>query len=401
MKVLHVCTVDRGGAYKAAVRISCAMNTQGVDSSLLLRLKTKKENLGEQAITNPIALFISKVKNFFNILLSSKNIKNGFLGIDISKNHLVIEADIIFLHWVNYFISFKCLKQLKKTGKPIVWVIHDMWLFTGGCHYDHYCGRYKFGCDMCPFAKNKLQQYLIKKHFKKKKMMVSKNHITVIGPSEWIIDCAKNSEILGEVSMACIHNPINIEVYHPQLNIEGLREKYEISLLKKVILFGAENATNSNIKGGQYLSEVAKRLPNEEYQIVVFGNEPNGKLAQVNLDVKYLGYIDDENKLAEIYNLADVFVAPSEQENYANTVLEAMSCGLPVVAFPVGGMVDIIHHKKNGYLADFKDISSLVNGINWCISYAKSSYSIAEEIARENCYEEIGSKYVSICKKLL
>lgn len=85
-----------------------------------------------------------------------------------------------------------------------------------------------------------------------------------------------------------------------------------------------------------------------------------------------MGHVTDRRLLSIVYNAADVFVAPSRMENLANTVLESLGCGTPVIAFNIGGMPDAIDHEVNGYLATPFSTQSLADGINWMLQQQDS-----------------------------
>ena len=132
MKVLHVTTIDIGGAYKAAVRLHEGLTRIGVQSEILLRTKSKESNIGVEVFSNRFSAIISKVKNGWNLLQADGEITRDVLGTDISRNSKVLEADIIILHWINSFLTVREFEKLAVLQKPILWILHDMWLFTGG-----------------------------------------------------------------------------------------------------------------------------------------------------------------------------------------------------------------------------------------------------------------------------
>lgn len=143
-----------------------------------------------------------------------------------------------------------------------------------------------------------------------------------------------------------IPNPVDTSLYRPLPNQNEIREKYGVYSEKKIILFGAVNSLKDKNKGYQYLLKALELLSEEEYMAVIFGNKGTSDMIDSKLETKLLGFVEKEQELAQIYYMADVFVAPSEQDNYPNSVLEALSCGVPVTAFNIGGMPELIEHKK-------------------------------------------------------
>ena len=166
----------------------------------------------------------------------------------------------------------------------------------------------------------------------------------------------------------------------------------ELKTNKKIILFGAVNSTEDSNKGSRYIEETIKLLDDEKYMLVVFGNKDGYKLNTGKMEAKYLGYIYEEEELAKIYNIADVFVAPSEQESFGYTVGEALACGTPVVAFDIGGIKDQIKSGENGYLADLYDCKDLYKGIELLNKHIEKT-----NFLMKLSYERIGRKYLRIC----
>ena len=397
--MVHVSTTDYGGAYKAAARINESMKACGADSMLLLRTKYNRNNLGEVVFHSGCQSLYSKFKNVINLLLSRGEVISDYCGTNITNNILINEADVIVLHWVNSFIAYKNVEQLLSMSKKIIWVMHDMWLFTGGCHCDQYCGGYEHECGWCPLLKRSKEVDISRRNFIRKINMLSKGEITLVGPSQWITDCAKKSNITQGKKIVRIPNPINLKCFKPMVIKSDTFLKYHINTKKKVVLFGAVNSLKDANKGYGRLINALRLLPKEQYIAVVFGNKNEDHYLKQFIETIFLGYISDESELVEIYNMADVFVAPSNQENYSNAVLEAQACGVPVVAFDIGGMSDMIQHLENGYLANYQDIEDLAQGIVFCASNKeKLGYYARVRSEKENDYKVIGNMYYKICE---
>ena len=171
---------------------------------------------------------------------------------------------------------------------------------------------------------------------------------------------------------------------------------------RKIILFGADKATDEN-KGLLYLLEALEYLSKEEYYLICFGEVPKkGRAIFENAEILYLGTVAEERILAKWYNIADVFVAPSMQESFGYTVCEALSCGTPVAAFAVGGIMDQIQHKVNGYLAKIRDAKDLAVGIEYCAKNRdKLTLNARQGVLQKNTYDMIGKKYLELFESLL
>lgn len=396
MRVLHITTTDYGGAYRAASNISEAMKRQGLDSSLLVREKSGKENV-VPAVNTIGSLFFSKARNYLNLKLSCGDVVNDRFGYAIHRHSLVKEADVIVLHWVNSFVSYRGVESLLKLDKPIIWVMHDMWLFTGGCHYDRACGKYREACLDCPLMKRgKGLPYRLQK---RKQKMLSQGTFAAVGCSRWITECAEQSVILKEKPCITIPNPVDTDVYRRRKPDETTFDK--ITGKKKTILFGAMSVADAR-KGFDLLIKALKRLSKEQYVLSIVGEADRRIFEDMDFEYRFYGRIDSQERLAEIYNEADVYVIPSRQENLSNAVTEAMACGVPVVAFDVGGMADMIEHQKNGYLAEAFDCEAFAKGIAFCVENRDPLGRYASESVRTKfSYETVGTQYRCLCEKLL
>lgn len=399
MKIVHITTTDFGGAFKAVQRIQDSIRLYYVQSDILVRSRTFETDTIE-IMNTPIRRLFSKGRNFLNLLLSRGEVVTDRFGADLSCHPKVKNADVIVLHWVNSFVSDNTLRKLAKLHKPIVWVLHDMWVFTGGCHYDAYCGKYERECGHCPFLGSRYKKDITYRNLQRKKRLYDQVDITFVAISSWEEQCAAKSKTLRGKNVIQISNPLNTDIFSP-MNREELRRKHGVSN-RKIILFGADKALQNPVKGFYYLMEALRCLKGEEYLAICFGEAPERqRIALENIEIWYLGTIRDEKELAEWYNVADVFVAPSVQEGFGYTVCEALACGTPVTAFAVGGILDQITHKENGYLAKLYSAEELAQGIMFCTKYReKLGIAARERVLSHNSYEIIGEKYCRLFEKV-
>lgn len=385
-KCLHICTIDKGGAFNGAKRLNEMLTEHGIESKIIVRTKTDDASPAICAFNGTLQGLVSKVKNAVNLLCKKGDVKRDILGTDLTSNPLVKEADVIFIHWISTFLSPKQIYELTTLkGKKVIFWMHDMWLFTGGCHVDRRCGGYASECRDCPMA----GKYAFKSFCRKKKY-IKKADMTVCGPSRWIVEEAKKSSILEGKKIEYIPNTYDDRIFNSECDRESIRKEIGLSLDKRHILFGAaDTGTANDDKGFSYLIKALTQLDMTDKQLVVIGKADGAKEILKEYDAVFLGYISDENKLADIYRSVDVFVNPSLQESFGYTVCESMACGTPAVAFAVGGMLDQIKHKVNGYLAEFKNCEELALGIDYCLNNREELSKKASESARRFSYENV------------
>lgn len=377
MKVLIVSKSDAsGGAYIAAHRLHEGLRRTGIDSNMLVDYKLS-DDPDVYGPNSEVGRGWSKLRSFTDRLPLKRyepqtaDFHPAWIGKQLAEHDLVKSADIINLHWVTAgFLSIKGIAQLAKLGKPIVWTLHDMWAFTGGCHYSAGCVKYRTQCGACPQLNSDRARDLSYKVFKKKSRYFRDMNVEIVVLCRWMQDCVKESFLLSEKPVHLIPNGIDTSVFKP-VEKTTARDILNLPLDKKIVLFGGIGGTSSERKGFRYLAEAVDILSNtgdfdnERLCIAVFGASHSSDTEDFPFEVRYLGRLHDAYSLALSYNAADVFVAPSLEDNLPNTVVESLACGTPVVAFNIGGMPDMIEHKVNGYLSEPKGPDSLADGIKW------------------------------------
>lgn len=359
MKVLNISYSDiNGGAAIAALRLNRYLNREEIESNLLVLNK----NLSDDSIvlyrtsSNLLSRARRKLDGFVLKKLIRNKIEKNNSGYEIFNTHHSVykdlhlyadNYDILNLHWISEFLDFHSFFSKIKKDIPIVWTLHDMNPFTGGCHYDNNCGKFRDQCGSCPqlnsFGKNDISHKIIRDKLKIFERYGKK--INFISPSHWLNNQLQSSFLFNGSNSIVIPNGIDTNVFQPR-NKMFSREILGIPKEKNVILTGS-HSLNTFRKGFDIIESSFENISREDICFVSFGT---GKL---NLNSKYyhqLGFINDELLLSLVYSAADIFLLASVQDNLPNTVLESISCGTPVVAFETGGLKDIIEDDFNGLL---------------------------------------------------
>jgi len=413
VKVIHICVSDiLGGAARAAYSLNKALNNSGVSSSMLVQKKYSNDNTVFPFVDSPIKEFQYTQRFLLDYLfIKYLTLKERgrfsfpYWGANVTKHHLIKEADIIHLHWINQgFFSFKTFQSLVKLNKPIVWTFHDMWAFTGGCHYSLGCEKFKTNCLECPSLKFKGKNDCSHKIFSKKTSLFNNLNFSIVTCSNWLAEEVRKSFLLKNYFVTAIPNTLNIDIFKPVEKNKAL-SFFNLPKDKYFILFGTMTVKDKR-KGFDLLKSSLIKLYNEnvslrnKIEIIVFGSVNQELLADIPFKTNLLGRIKTNENIALSYNCADVFVAPSIEDNLPNTVIESLACGTPVAAFNIGGMPDMIEHKKNGYLAEPHSIDDLSNGIDWILK-EKSGGKNFQLAARDKVLnsfspEIVSKKYIQI-----
>jgi glycosyltransferase involved in cell wall biosynthesis len=313
-----------------------------------------------------------------------------------------INPDIVHLQWISG--GMLRIKDLAKIKAPIVWGLNDMWAFTGGCHYDEYCGRYKDSCGKCKVLGSVKENDWSHRLLTQKQNTYSKiNNLTIIGHSAWLANCARESSAFRKKNVVNMPTPIDTNIFKP-VDKEFCRKVFNLPANKKLILYGAMGPTSNRRKGFSELSEAIDKLDIVDAEVIVFGGSKPKNPPVLKYKVHYISRLNDEISLQMLYSAVDIMIVPSIQENLSNIILESLSCATPVVAFDIGGNSDMIEHKHNGYLAKSFDTSDLSYGIEWVINnhdYNKICSNSRSKIINEFSYKVVATKYIKFYKELI
>ena len=397
-KVVQLCLQDYGGAGKAAYRLHKGLQHIGVDTTMLAVNKKSGDSSVKVFPSKYLGTLIHclNVPSYVSPLWSQQLLRwraelakypkrpaglemftDTLSDIQLDQIKEIRESDIISLHWVAGTLDY-LTAPLVLRDKQIVWTLHDMNPFTGGCHYSGNCQKFKERCGACPQLGSAVEEDLSRQIWSQKKYAFQNLDLNIVTPSKWLANCVSESSLLSGFPIKVIPYGFPLDTFKAYPKAE-IRKALKISENAKVILFGADSIVNSR-KGFVYLLEALKRLaPNKEHATVVltFGNLPPGIQINTEHTIHNLGSLTDENQIALAYSAADVFVIPSLEDNLPNTVVEAMACGVPIVGFKIGGIPDMIEHKKTGFLAKPMDIGSLLEGIEWALSASESGDDIS------------------------
>ena len=389
MKVLLLSTSLTGGAGGNALALQRGLRKQGVAADVLIerdedlppgvtrRPRSKAERL-------PLRFERAALRRYEQRWPSTFSIQWAPSG--VHRSVAALKPDVVNLHWICG--GFVPVKSVPRLGRPLVWTLHDMWPFTGGCHFAETCERYTERCGACPQLASAREHDLSRRVWMRKRRAWRELQVTVVCPSNWLADCARRSALFGDKRVEVIPYGIDTDVFRP-LERDAARAALGLPRDVPIILFGAWES--SRRKGMQHLTEaltiLARREPRPAPHVVVFGF-PWQEDTIGGLPVTSLGRLDDAATLARAYSAADVFVHPSIADNLPTTVIESLACGTPCSAFRVGGLTDLIDHGRNGTLARPFDAAELAEGIE----HVLASGAEARARARAKVEEQFGQE---------
>jgi glycosyltransferase involved in cell wall biosynthesis len=404
LKILYLSYQDDdGGAFIGAKRLHHALQKENIQSSLLVRRK-----LSDDPSVIQYKVQATKTQERFNewIVKKQAEFKKQFDG-PTSFNlrhtgvHRIINqsnADCVIIHWVGK--DTISIKEIAKIKKPIIWRLADMWAFSGCQHYSEESLselEMQFGN-----TANNIDQLV----WKRKKKYWEPKRFNVVCGSEWLSRKAKASSLFRDAKVTTIPSSLDTNIFKSS-KTEKQRSK-PTGTCK--ILFGAQNAFSDKRKGFDLLIDSLLHLrnvnPDLNIRLKVFGNPSQEIKYFRSIKTESLGVIEAESEMAKLYNWADLFAIPSRADNLPFTAMESLSCGTPVVGFAVGGIPEIIDHKKSGFLAKPFDCTDFADGIYWIYNLETVARKNICQNARKKALDQYSLKaqatsYIKLIKSLI
>jgi glycosyltransferase involved in cell wall biosynthesis len=414
LRVVHLSTTDvSGGAALAAHRLHQALPDHAVHSTMFVASK-RGEDAGvvefQPAFGGPRALNQFLFRGARHVQRQFLRFPKGtfmthdwaFLGGLVERQ--LPESEIVHLHWAADLLDFRVLARLA-TRVPVIWTFHDMNAFTGGCHYTRGCDRFAGECGACPLLDSSDPGDVTYRVLRRKVAAlraVPESRLTIASPSRWMAAEARRSTVFGRFPIEVIPNGVDVQTFRP-LERSELRRQLGFSPADRVILFVAEKLGDPR-KGRAELEQAIAQiahLPN--LKVLTLGNGV-GENMQGPM-YRHLGSLHDAVKICEAYNAADVFVIPTLQDNFPNTVLEAMASGTPVVGFATGGVVDAVLDGVCGLLAPTGDVAGFAANITRALldDALRIAMSDAARIRAVECYslERQAAACASLYRRML
>lgn len=300
-----------------------------------------------------------------------------------------VSPDIVQIHWING--GFLTVKKLKTLDVPIIITMHDMWWFTGGCHYTLGCAGNNVGCHACPAVHDVVSKTsLLPLLLREKISFLKQANVHIVVVSDWM-----KKQLQGALSIkkeiTVIGNTLNFVEYSPDNIARNKRRS------RKKILLGAYNIDDT-VKGIKF-AKMALSMIEFDFELLIFGTCSENTFPE-NWKVHYLGFLNDSKDLITYYREADVFLMPSIQEAFGQTALESLACGTPVVAFEDTGLEDIVAHRTNGYLAKHMDSFDLACGLDFILKAQLEPTDITESVRETFEYATISNKWLNYYLKI-
>ena len=384
MRVLLVNTSDNvGGAAVACQRLMKALLQSGIEVRMLVRDK----QTADDRVTAISARWQKAVERVMMLPFTgfswrqSWTVDVNWFGKDITRCEAFQWADVVHLHWVNQgFLSVSDIARIVRSGKRVVWTMHDLWPLESIYHYEQ------------PMK----MPWLETQTMRRKLNAYAGCGVRFVTCSRWLMNQVTDSPLLKGNTITSIPNPIDMTVFANREQQEA-RKRLGLPAEGRIVLFVSQKLTDER-KGARYFIDAVNRL-GRDVTVAVLGSHGDEIARAISTGCVALGYVSDQDRIVDVYNAADVFVLPSLNDNLPNTIMEAMSCGTPCVGFDIGGIPEMIDHLENGYVAHARDVDDLTKGIRYVLdNHDRLGTEAVGKVRREYNNETIAKRFIEVYK---
>lgn len=400
MKILHLNFNDiGGGAGIGAYRLHKELLRKGVDSQFWACRK-QSDDPSVKIAPNIIAfkkqpvnariLIHSALQRLYRFKGQSEGLKTPSFPFPSQISHYINRQnpDVVHLHWVQN--GFVTIQDINKINAPVFITTADMWALTDGAHYVE--------DDSWSYNTEKINST-----WAKKKKIFEAKKVSLVCPSQWMVDSVCRSPITKNLQTNLIHYGIPLAVFK-SLDKATLRYKWGLPIDKTLLFFGAVSATTDPRKGFNFIEHLLKNLNPGKFHCVVLGNRGHSNRLD-NSNMSFMGHVYDPHAMAELYSASDIAVVPSRQETFCMVAAESMACGRPVVCFDTSGLKDVVSHLETGYRAKCFNQDDLLKGVEWCCEQIKKNKNL-EKICRQRVEQnfdirQTAQKHLLFYRKIL
>lgn len=295
--------------------------------------------------------------------------------------------DIIAVYWTQGFISSRVVNELYKITKAkIVYILVDEAALTGGCHYPNECKAFLKECDNCPALIR--GKKLASKQLMERRMNLADIPLYIYGVPFDLRIASKTKTFCNAKQIPLVKKPevIRTSKSDARKNI-GLPENGFVVMVGSARRYDVRKGVVYSIEA---LNQLEKCIPN--LIVLSAGNAPLQGLSE-SIRHKSLGFVD-MNHLFEAFCASDCFLSTTIADSGPMMVNFSIALGIPVISFPIGIAADLVIHKETGFLAKFKDVSDIKEGIMFMSlrdealkqSMYKRCIDLMEEIGTNGCW---------------
>ncbi len=412
MKVVLINHSDAGGgAAVVMMRLLQALQREGIDAKMLVTMRH-----GSHGHTSQMGSSLANRYRFLaerlGIWLRNGRRRDTLFQIDTAthgypahRHPWVRQADVVVLGWVNQAsLRIETVERLAAMGKPLVWVMHDMWNCTGLCHHAHSCTRYLDSCHSCPLLHGSAGPDLSTATQQRKASVYASAPIHFVAVSHWLERVCRNSSLMRGASMSVIFNPLPVADW----KYEPICDNALPQLAGKTVMVMGARRLDEPIKGlgrlidttrhlAQHYPELSARL----HLLLYGGIRDASRLGELAIGHTHVGELSDAAQINRLYRRAHIVLSASDFESFGLTLVEGQASGCIPVATAWGGQDDIVQHLHTGYLAADGSPEQLAQGIAWAATQPLSRESLHSHAARRFDTQVVVRQYIELFNSLI
>jgi glycosyltransferase involved in cell wall biosynthesis len=395
LRIVHLSTYDiAGGAARAAYKLHNGLLQLGCNSLMMVADRTSddptvitfaptmdltsrlRRRLRAEMLTRSFSRYLASRPEGYERFSDDRSL----YGVALVRQ--LPPCDVVNLHWIAGFVDYQAFFSTVPEHVPIFWRLSDMNALTGGCHFDHGCGRHTAGCGACPQLGSTDARDLSHQIWHRKQAVFSRlepERLHIIALNRWMAKTVTQSPLLGKFPVTIVPNGIDTDVFAPR-DTRLARHVLGIPQDRQVVLFAADVVANRR-KGFALLAQALNELHDFQRLFLVSVGADTPRV-QTDSPQLHLGHVDNDRLLSLIYSAADIYMIPSLQDNQPNTALEAMACGTPVIGFDVGGIPDMIKPGITGLLVPAEDVMGLSAAITELLRCPERRAAMAADCRR-------------------
>ena len=386
MRIAFLSTNDNlGGAATVTMRLIEALRERGEDAYMVCARHELKDAPYVYAVSRRrwLSAFLLERLSIFvrNGLRRSRlfKVSSASTGCGVCDMPQVRDADVIVLNWINQgFLSMRDIDCLCSLGKPVVWIMHDLWCATGICHLPGWCSRYIGECGYCPLLGNtdKDGRFTDLSHrvWEQKKALYDRHpDLHFVAVSRWQHEMCLRSNLLGKRTIHILPHAFPVEDYSVNPSAEQLASLREMGINpeRRLIVMAAARLDDDvkdlpmAVKALNALAATHPELARECQAVFAGELRDASMLSDLVMDHVATGQLTSA-QLRAVYSAATAVISTSDFETMGATLMEGIASGATAVTFDRGGQRDIVIHASNGYIAAYKDPADFAA----CLSHA-------------------------------
>ncbi|THD76937.1 glycosyltransferase [Thalassobius vesicularis] len=367
-----------GGAGIAALRMARALSSSDTMQADFIDIATLGEAVSQSI--SPQDSFTNHTISDTHLTVEYPGYQRGWMVDLLDQNY-----DLVNVHWASYLISNSELLALALRGKPMLFMMHDFYYSTGGCHYPATCTQLGTGCLACPQVDTKrVSRSVIAENYKLKQKLFSLPNVHIAAPSAYLRDEVVKSGLVPRSRGHVLRN-----AYVPVAEFD-----VERPFSNRILLIA--DSLHEGRKNMRFALEVLaslRSLGQQDFMVDVVGTaapEMKAYLAATGVRHVFHGRITDHAALAEIMQKTDVLLSASLEDNWPNILVEAGSYGCVPVVGPGHGCEEFVRRYGYGAVAEDYTIPSFVAALLDILSShsaearAQATLAIREEHAPAN-----------------